>query len=236
MGHEVIDVLGDGNCFYTCLVKAFATVHVETTQLFDTVSTVRTPPLDEKELLDYSEATATATATSILVKERKDIKSIRHFVADQLARNPQMLSNLFELVQTVPEIAFNYPLLEFLPKEAQNEKEKFIHYCIQRIKKNKVWASEIEHTVVRQTLQNFDIDLITVSIKNQKDIDVRFEMEEKILKSISQSRYKKALVLVNFNDYHYRYMSFNDKAIESITMLKTYFNAFVDYCKQHSKS
>lgn len=207
--HKVVDTQADGNCFYTSVVQACNNKHIQIEQLLDLNT------LDEEEEEK---------------DEKQKIQWLREFITDYLQHDPKLLLNLYGLIKSTPKIASQFPLTHGFDIE-NGESDEFVKYCISQIRRDQMWASEIEHTIVRNSFKNHDLDLLTISVNNIQDMLDYCDMEEDLLKMAQWSEHNYCMVLVNVSSNHYMYITLEDRGIIKNEHLVNHLQQYIDFCE-----
>ena len=210
--HEYHNVSADGNCFYTALLEACGTMDID---------------------LVGSLAIGTQRDTIDTNADSAGTQQLRTYVADQLERDPTMLNNLYDVLQTCPRLKLSYPLARDFEKDMPLS--KFASSCINAVRELDVWASEVEHTLMRDVLRQHKIDLITCSITRPSELRRYHNVEETMLQLAQLSLQPFCIVLINLNHQHYLYMSLTERGIIQRGRLIKYLQRYLASCYEEEE-
>lgn len=223
--HTIKNVDSDGNCFYNCMIYACKTWNVDVIDLFE-----------EEDIDEGDHDLHDEYGEEIIVDERTtQVMRLRRRVADILRAEPMSLINLYALYssdqQLRESLSHQFPLIEHVSsKITQSE---FIDYALQQIETDGVWASEIEHSVLCDKMKEHGVDILTITVRNVSDILKYYELEEQILKlsALVQKQSKYAMVLIHVNNSHYMYVTIDDKAIFTHSLLQKHLQNYITSCE-----
>ena len=145
---------------------------------------------------------------------------LRSFVAKSLLIDQSLLGNLYNVLRACPQVRSNYPLASGCTNVDQ---DAFMLACQSNVQRNDVWASEVEHTVMKKALCDHGIDLLTCFIKRPRELRDERHMYGLLLEIISKQStqaLEKCIILININNQHYMYMTCLDRGIISKRVLR----------------
>lgn len=203
--HKYHDVSADGNCFYTALLNACGTMDI------DLVSSL----------------------TNSNLRGTKGTLDLRAYVADKLEKDPTMLNNLYDVLHTCPELKLSYPLARDFRKDMPLP--IFLTLCTSAVRETNIWASEVEHTLMRDILRQHKTDLITCSITRASDLRQYYDVEAAMLLLAQLSLQPFCIVLINLNHQHYLYMTFGGSGVIERRRLIDYLQRYLTACREEEE-
>lgn len=193
MSFKVYDVKGDGHCYYRCIYR-LAKVSVEL---------------------------ADALYINHVDDEEAAIREIRYYVS-KLVRyslpTHETIANLIMLYKELPELASDYPILKFVNRDKLDSGTgsvvEFCEHMSTAIEKTNVYASSVEHNIVRSAVSEAcDIDIIILHRLGEHLDDLVEKWEVDLEKAVKASTCEKIAVLVNQDHNHYQYVKINGKLV-----------------------
>ncbi len=197
---NIINVKGDGNCFYRCIIG----ISREYTEIYN-----------------YFQLKQNNTCN-------ENIKILRNFVANSIINDDfsqKILKNLFELYKDVPFIIENYSFLKYF--EDDKDIEYNYNKISEVIKNSNIMASSLEVDIINHIFEKNNIKLCVVSYSDNYDKNkLPLKWFKEILTILKNSTYENFSILINYDNVHYKYCKFMDKIKinrnEFINLIKIY--------------
>ena len=137
--------------------------------------------------------------------ELSGIKQLRQKIADAVRTDPrlhQTIQDLFSLIRQCPQLKLDFP---FIPDQKTTSDQ--FESLASRIARTGVWASEVEHSIVKHLLHEMGIDLLTLDCTNKKKLYEDCDIEVQLLSALESATKERCIVLVHISNNHYMYMS-----------------------------
>ena len=196
--HSVLDVKGDGNCFYRAILKAIANDH-NTLEIFGLQHDETVVSAIEKLRYVICDFILSDAAT------KKWIMDFQH-----LSQSSASVLDDFPAVKKVIEIAS-----DGISREDISEND-FLNMLCQQIITDRTWASDIEISILKERLMTFcNIHLIIIKARDKHQILHTFKVEKQLLfginrihdqASVDERMSMRCLVLIQINNNHYMYL------------------------------
>ena len=205
MALRVVDVKGDGHCYYRCIWNI---------------------------VKDQSGAKDAMMLTQLEDDGEDDMaESIRYFVSLSLKydkKTVEMFDNLMQLAGDVDQVSLThllemYPLVTFAIGE-DVDREDARRLAGEHIADSNVYASSFEHDVVSRVLaEEAGIRLIVLSAE---DGDTKEDLADRWLQNMDKALPRigepNIAMLVNIGNYHYRYVKFRGRTVTSTAEMMAY--------------
>ncbi len=133
------------------------------------------------------------------------IKKLRQKIADAVRTDPalhQTIEELFSLLKQCPQLRIDFP---FISGKAIASAQ--VEPLAARIGKDGVWASVVEHSIVKHLLFNLGIDLITLDCTSEKKLYSDCDIEEQLLSALESAISERCIVFVHVANNHYMFLS-----------------------------
>lgn len=217
MDIKVINVRGDGNCYYRCIWNIARSV---------------------PEIAD-------ALMIHDLTDEKEGADEVRYYVALSIRMETyaqKIIDNLVELYKEVPDLVEQYPILGHI--KDVNAGKKDIYNSISKVIENtSVMASSLEHEIIAERLVDSVLDPpldCRMIILSQNPGEDKTDLADKWLRqlhvALDKIENEYVIVLINEDNIHYKYTKLLGKIMVKTNEFKTYINEKMECSTEEEES
>ncbi len=154
------------------------------------------------------------------------VQKLRNKVAEALHNNSSVehiVEDLLSLIRECPQLKSDFPFLA-----NKNVASTQLVSLAARVAKNGVWASEIEHSVVKHMLSESGVDLITLECTNKQKLYSDCDIENQLAIALASTTKERCVVLIHISNNHYMYMTLGHDRIPLCEDFRDHIRVFLE--------
>lgn len=158
--------------------------------------------------------------------DQSSISKVRQMVAHKLLNDQSIkdtVKDLLSILRQCPELKSEYPFVT----DRDRSKVGYESFAA-AIVRNGTWASEIEHSIVKDLLLTFEIDLITLDCHDHTSLLEKCDIETQLLSALHSATKDRCIVFVHISNNHYMYMTLDYETIPKRTAFQDYIDDFLN--------